>query len=272
MKRLNVVTNKLNNVKFNNCAGQACILEMVILTIAIDMRCIIIDDEPLALELLEDNIKLVDRLQLVASCRSAAQAIQIMQDQPIDLIFCDIRMPVITGLQFVKGLQQKPMIIFITAYQEYAVEGFELDVIDYLLKPVPLERFLKACNKALDFFDLQKLRSAETQSPAKNHFFVYVDYNLVKLSHSDITYIEGLKDYVKLYLKGQNKPVLSRVTIKSLVEQLPPAQFFRTHKSYIVNLDHIQSIRNGRIKLEGAEVPYGENYKEAIGRITGKIL
>jgi len=235
------------------------------------MRCIIIDDEPLALELLEDNIKLVDQLQLVASCRSATQAIQIMQDQPVDLIFCDIKMPVINGLQFLKGLQQKPLIILITAYQEYALDGYELDVVDYLLKPVPLERFLKACHKALNLFDLQK-QKADPVNAAKNHFFVYADYNLVKLSHNDITHIEGLKDYVKLYLKGQAKPVLSRITIKSLLEQLPAAQFFRTHKSYIVNLDHVQSIRNGRIKLEGAELPYGENYKEVIGRMTGRVV
>ncbi|MDB5110684.1 MAG: DNA-binding response regulator [Mucilaginibacter sp.] len=236
------------------------------------MRCIIVDDEPLALELLEDNIKLVDRLQLVASCRSAAQAIQIMQDQPVDLVFCDIKMPAINGLQFVKGLQQRPMIIFITAYEEFALDGFELDVIDYLLKPVPLERFLKACNKALNLFDLQKQRSFEPINHHKNHFFVYADYNLIKLSYNDITYIEGLKDYVKLHRNGQSKPILSRVTIKALVDQLPADQFFRTHKSYIVNLAYVQSIRNGRIKLEGAEVPYGENYKEVIGRMTGRAL
>jgi DNA-binding LytR/AlgR family response regulator len=236
------------------------------------MRCIIVDDEPLALELLEDNIKLVDRLQLVASCRSAAQAIQIMQDQQVDLVFCDIKMPSINGLQFVKGLQQKPMIIFITAYEEFAIDGFELDVIDYLLKPVPLERFLKACNKALNLFDLQKQRSFEPINHHKNHFFVYADYNLIKLSYNDITYIEGLKDYVKLHRNGQLKPILSRVTIKALMDQLPADQFFRTHKSYIVNLAYVQSIRNGRIKLEDAEIPYGENYKEVIGRMTGRIL
>jgi two-component system LytT family response regulator len=236
------------------------------------MRCIIIDDEPLALELLEDNIKLVDRLQLVGSCRSANQAILMMHNEPVDLIFCDIKMPAINGLQFIKGLQQKPMVIFITAYQEYAIEGFALDVIDYLLKPVPLERFLKACNKALHLFDLQRQTANEHRDKAKKHLFVYADYNLIKLTHNEITYIEGLKDYVKLHVKGQSKPILTRITIKALMEQLPADQFFRTHKSFVVNLAHVQSIRNGRIRMDGIEIPYGENYKEVIGRMTGKAF
>jgi DNA-binding LytR/AlgR family response regulator len=236
------------------------------------MRCLIIDDEPLALTLLEENIKLVDRLQLVGSCRSAAQAIKLLNDEPVDLIFCDIKMPVINGLQLVRGLQQKPMVIFITAHQEFALEGFDLDVVDYLLKPVPVERFLKACNKALSLYDLQKQCITEALPSSKDHFFVYADYSMVKLTHRDITHIEGLKDYVKLYVKGEPKPLLSRVSIKSLMEQLPASQFFRTHKSYIVNLSHVRSIRNGRIKLADAEVPYSESYKDVIVRMTGRIL
>jgi len=237
------------------------------------MRCIIVDDEPLALELLEDNIKKVERLQLVASCRSASQAIKIIQEQHIDLVFCDIQMPGINGLQLVKSLTIKPLFIFITAYQEFAFDGFELDVIDYLLKPVPLDRFLKACHKAMNYHDMEN-RSLNTVSStaADNCLFIYADYTLVRLKHNDITHIEGLKDYVKLYRSGQPKPLLSRITIKSLEEQLPAGQFFRTHKSFIVNLNYIQSIRKGRIQLDGAEVPYSENYKDVIGRITGKAF
>src|SRR5471030_191959 len=155
MKRRNVMTNKLNNVKMDIAKPQSRYFRQGFYNCNY-MRCILIDDEPLALELLEDNIKLVDRLELVASCRSAAQAIEVMQEYPVDLIFCDIKMPVINGLQFVKSLQQKPLVIFITAYKEYALDGFDLDIVDYLLKPVPLERFLKACNKALKIFDSQK--------------------------------------------------------------------------------------------------------------------
>ena len=236
------------------------------------MRCIIIDDEPLALELLEDNIKQVEWLQLVGKCRTATQALQMMQTEQIDLIFSDIQMPGINGLQFIKSLAKKPMVIFITAYQEFAMDGFELDVVDYLLKPVPLERFLKACNKAYSLFHLQnKVLAASPECPW-DHLFVYADYNLIKISHGEITHIEGLKDYVKLYRSGQPKPLLSRLTIKALIEQLPSNQFFRTHKSFIVNLGHIQSIRKGRIQLDGAEIPYSENYKDVIGRITGKAF
>jgi len=236
----------------------------------VDMRCIIIDDEPLALELLEDNIKQVTRLQLVASCRSAAQAMQVLQEQQVDLVFCDIEMPGLTGLQLVKSLSQKPMVIFVTAYHEFALDGFELDVVDYLLKPVPLERFLKACNKALHLFNMQN-RALPVPSQNRDHLFVYADYNLVRINHGEITYIEGLKDYVKLHRTGA-KPVLSRITIKALEEQLPAEQFFRTHKSYIVNLGYVQSVRKGRIKLDGAEVPYTDNYKEVISRMTGKAF
>lgn len=236
------------------------------------MRCIIIDDEPLALELLADNITQVERLELVASCRSATEAMQILQSQQIDLIFCDIQMPGINGLQLVKSLAQKPMVIFITAYHQFAMDGFELDVVDYLLKPVPLERFLKACNKALHLFDVQSRPPAVAPIANRDHFFVYADYNLVRINHREITYIEGLKDYVKLHRKGAAKPLLSRITIKALEEQLPADQFFRTHKSYIVNLGYVQSVRKGRIKLDDAEVPYTDNYKSVISRMTGKTF
>jgi two-component system, LytTR family, response regulator len=235
------------------------------------MRCIIIDDEPLARELLEDNIRHVPRLQLAASCRNAGEAMQIMQEQAIDLVFCDIKMPAINGLQFVRSMQQKPMIIFVTAYQEFAFDGFELDVLDYLLKPVPLERFLKACNKAIKQYDDQKNLHTRVL-PQNDHLFVYADYTLIRLNHQEITHIEGLKDYVKLYRSGQPKPLLSRITIKALEEQLPSRHFFRTHKSFIVNLNYVQSIGKGRIKLNGAEVPYGESYKDVIVKMTGKAL
>lgn len=236
------------------------------------MRCLIIDDEPLALELLEDNIKQVEYLQLAGSCRNAAQAMQILQEQNIDLIFCDIQMPGISGLQLVKSLAKKPLVIFVTAYEQFAIDGFELDVVDYLLKPVSFERFLKACNKAHALFELNKKQPEPTATDKpRKYLFVYADYNLIKVSHDDITYIEGLKDYVKLYATNLPKPILSRITIKALEEQLPADQFFRVHKSYIVNLDHLHSIRKGRIKIGDAEIPYSENYKDAISRMTGKI-
>jgi two-component system LytT family response regulator len=235
------------------------------------MNCIIIDDEPLALELLEDNIRMVDKLELVASCRSAAQAMQVLQEQQVDLIFCDIQMPGINGLQFVKSLTQKPLIIFVTAYQEFALDGFELDVVDYLLKPVAVERFLKACNKALAIFEQSKRSSSPETEKRRKYIFLYADYNLIKVNHEDITYIEGLKDYVKIYLSNAPKAIISRVTIKSLESQLPIDDFFRVHKSYIVNLDHVHSIRKGRIKIADVEIPFSDSYKDVITRMTGKL-
>jgi DNA-binding LytR/AlgR family response regulator len=236
------------------------------------MNCIIIDDEPLALELLADNIGMVDKLNLVSSCSSAAQAMQALQEHQVDLIFCDIQMPGISGLQFVKSLTQKPLIIFVTAYDQFALDGFELDVVDYLLKPVAVERFLKACNKALAIFEQAKRISEQPETEKRRKYiFLYADYNLIKVNHEDITYIEGLKDYVKIYLSNSPKAIISRVTIKSLESQLPADDFFRVHKSYIVNLDHVHSIRKGRIKIVDVEIPFSDSYKDIIDRMTGKF-
>ena len=235
------------------------------------MNCIIIDDEPLALELLEDNIRMVENLQLVASCRTAAQAMQALQQHQVDVIFCDIQMPGISGLQFVKSLTQKPLIIFVTAYEQFALDGFELDVVDYLLKPVAVERFLKACNKATTLFEQAKRNSEPDNNKRKKYIFLYADYNLIKVNHDDITYIEGLKDYVKIYIANAPKAIISRVTIKSLETQLPVDEFFRVHKSYIVNLAHVHSIRKGRIKIADVEIPFSDSYKDVITRMTGKL-
>lgn len=228
------------------------------------MRCLILDDEPLSLEVLEDNIKRTGFLEIAAACRTPAQALTVLQEQKIDLFFCDIQMPGINGLQMVKSLKDGPPVIFITAYQEFALQGYELDIVDYLLKPVSFDRFLQACNKARRFTE----RSYPRQQ--RDCFFLYVDYNLVKVRYADIIYIEGLKDYVKVYLYNQDKPLLSRITIKALEEQLPHNRFYRVHKSYIVNVDQVHSIRKGRIKMGMAEIPCSDNYREIIGQMTGR--
>ncbi len=233
------------------------------------MRCLIIDDEPLALDLLEDNLKHVNNIQVVARCRNAGEAIIAMQKEQIDLIFSDIYMPGINGLQLVRSLTQKPMVIFVTAYEKFAVEGFELDVVDYLVKPVPLDRFLKACHKALDLYELR--RSYVPQPTTKNYFFLHADYNLVKISFDQVEYIEGLKDYIKVHLINQQKPVLSRISLKAIELQLPPDQFFRVHKSYLVNLDHVSQMRRARIKLINTEIPLSDSYRDVINRMIGKV-
>jgi len=235
------------------------------------MRCLLVDDEPLALDLLEDNLKHVNYIQVAGRCRTAGEALMLLQSEQIDLLFCDIQMPGLNGLQLVKSLAKKPMVIFITAYEKFAIEGFELDVIDYLVKPVPLERFLRACQKAYTIFEFSK-GIEEKAFLKKNYFFIHVEYNLVKISFDHIEYIEGLKDYVKINLVNQQKPVLSRTSIKALELRLPPDSFFRIHKSYLVNVDFVTQIRRGKIKTINAELPLSDNYRDIIRKMIGKEI
>ncbi len=233
------------------------------------LRCLAIDDEPLALELLEDNIRQIPFLELIGSCRNAFEATKILHGQVIDLIFLDIQMPGITGVQFLKSLQSAPpLVIFVTAYEQYAITGFELDVVDYLLKPVAFERFLKAANKA---FDVYKLRQASVQPElAAAHFFVNANYSLVKVKFDEITYIEGLKDYVKIYVSSADRPVITRMTLKGIELKLPTGDFMRVHKSYIVSLDKIQAVRNLRITIGEMAIPIGEQYVDEFLKTIGE--
>ena len=233
-------------------------------------RCIAVDDEPLALELLEDNISNLPYLQLVAKCSNAREAIKVMQEQPIDLIFLDIQMPGLTGLQFIQSLNIRPMIILVTAYEKFALEGFNLDVVDYLVKPVALDRFVKACNKALELFQLKNSGKENNNEPSPDYFFVNVDYSLLKVSYPDIKYIEGLKDYLKIHLKSSSKPIITRMTMKAIEEQLPTSQFIRIHKSYIVSISFITAIRKNSVFIEQLELPVSETYQDALLKLTGK--
>ena len=229
------------------------------------LKCLAVDDEPLALELLEDNISKMPFLELVASCNNPIQALKIMQEKQIDLIFLDIQMPGLTGLQFIQSLTHKPMIILITAYEKYALEGYSLDVVDYLVKPVSLDRFMKACNKAYELFQLRNRPSEHT-----GYFFVNVDYSLYKIVTADIVWIEGLKDYIKIHLKSTTKPVITRVSMRSIEEQLPPADFLRIHKSYIVSIAHVTAIRKNSVFIGDLELPVGDSYRDGVNALTGK--
>ncbi|MDB5137466.1 MAG: yehT 6 [Mucilaginibacter sp.] len=235
------------------------------------IQCLLIDDEPLALDLIEDNLKQVNYISIAGRCRTAAEALAFLQREPVDLLFCDIHMPGLNGLQLVRSLISSPMVIYITAYEKFAVQGFELDVVDYLVKPVPLERFLKACQKAYQLFKLKKMLQGNVQ-PQRKYLFVHAEYNLVKLSLDTIEYIEGLKDYVKIHVTGREKPLLSRTTIKALEMQLPPEQFFRVHKSYVVNVDYVTRIQKGRIKTVNYELPLSDSYRDMINRMIGRPL
>ena len=236
------------------------------------LNCIAVDDENLALDLMEDNILKVPFLNLVKRCKNAFEAMEVLQNQEIDLIFLDIQMPGITGVQFLQSITNSPMVIFVTAYKQYALEGYNLNVIDYLLKPIDFERFLKAVQKASELHTLKhKMVATESVLESKNStIFVNADYSLVKIKTEEITYIEGLKDYIKIHLNSSTKPIVTRMTMKSIEEKLPSSEFFRVHKSFIISLDKIESIRNLKIKIGNAQIPVSESYSEEFFKLIGQ--
>ncbi|MEI7663192.1 MAG: LytTR family DNA-binding domain-containing protein [Bacteroidota bacterium] len=230
------------------------------------IRCIAVDDEMLALDLIEDNIKKVPFLELVKTCRSAMDAIEVIQTQPVDLIFLDIQMPDISGIQMLKSLNNKPVVIFTTAYSSYAQEGYDLDVIDYLLKPYSFERFLKAVNKVHEYLDLQNRAliqpAARELVTSPNFLFVKADYKLYKINLADILYIEGLKDYVKIYVS--EKPIVTQMSMKTLEEKLPSYDFIRVHRSFIVAFNKIDFIQKHMLTIGKKEIPISEHYRDQL--------
>lgn len=229
------------------------------------MNCIAVDDEKLVLDLLVDNISQVPYLHLVKACKNAMEAIEVLQHEKIDLLFLDIQMPKLSGLQLIQTLQHPPMIILVTAYEKYALEGYDLNVVDYLLKPVSFERFLKACNKAKELFDL---KNETTTEQASGHLFVNVEYTLVKISFSDILFVEGLKDYLKIHLASSPKAVLTKMSLKAMEEKLPAGKFIRVHKSFIVAMDRVTIIKRDFVCIGSQEVPVSDFYKENLSRLT----
>jgi DNA-binding LytR/AlgR family response regulator len=245
---------------------------------AATLQCLIIDDEPLAQDVLAAHISHIPSLSLVQRCSNAMEAFEALHKNKIDLIFLDINMPVISGLSFLRSLKEPPAVILTTAYTEYAMEGYELDVVDYLLKPVPFDRFVKAVNKAIQQLaipgrELPVMSEVAMQVAApvsaapvhKDYFFVKADGKLVKLNYADIRYIEGMKDYLKIYT-AQTYYVVHQ-TMKALEEQLPADRFMRVHKSYIIALSAIRSIDGNIIHLEKAEIPLGNVYRDALMKV-----
>lgn len=234
------------------------------------MTCLAIDDESIARRMLEDNIRQIPFLELVGTCKNAFEAMEALQRSPVDLIFLDIQMPGMLGTQFLQTLTEKPMVVFVTAYSNYAVESYDLDVVDYLMKPVSFERFARAAYKALDAKQKKMALAAANAAPPSaphdtpDYFFVNVEYALVKITISEITHIEGMKDYIKIFLAGAKKPVLTKSTLKGIEEKLPAQGFMRVHKSFIVNLKKVDSIRNREIRIGDCEVPVGESNLEAL--------
>jgi two-component system, LytTR family, response regulator len=231
------------------------------------LKCIIVDDERLALDLLEDYIRNIPFLQLIGRCSSAMDAVEVIQKQRIDLVFSDIEMQGLSGMQLIKTLTARPMFIIITAYKSYAIEGFELDVIDYLLKPVSYERFVKACNKALTCYN-----SSQTNAQIQDHVFFHADYSLIKVLLDEILFVEGVKDYVKIHFTTSKRPLLVRHSMKGVEEIFPSSKFIRIHKSYIINATSVTAIRKNSLFLKEVELPVSEQYRDAIALLTNKKL
>jgi DNA-binding LytR/AlgR family response regulator len=225
------------------------------------LKTIAIDDEPLALRLVSDYISKTPFLELVGSFDNPLDAIDYLSGQSVDLIFVDIQMPDLTGIEFARTLDDAPKIVFTTAYEKYALDGFKLNAIDYLLKPFSYEEFLKAAGKARKQVELET--SVLPSIEANNQFlFLKSEYKIRRINFNDILYIEGLKDYIKVYVSGDDKPVLSLNSIKSLEQKLPEEKFMRVHRSFIVNLDKIEIIERSRIIFGKIYIPVSDQYKD----------
>ncbi|WP_242928325.1 LytR/AlgR family response regulator transcription factor [Pontibacter vulgaris] len=230
------------------------------------IRCLAVDDEPLALDIIESYVSKLPFLQLVKTCSSATEAMQVLQEEKIDLMFLDIEMPELTGIQFLNILKNQPLIIFTTAYPDYALEGFNYDAVDYLLKPIPFDRFLKAVTKAQERLQHNgkptETPAAPVAAPAAEHDFMFVkaDYKTIRVDFKDILWIEGLKDYIIIQTRDQK--IITLLSMNKMMEKLPETKFLRVHRSFIVALQKIDSIEKSRIRIGNKEIPIGEVYKD----------
>lgn len=230
------------------------------------MNCLIVDDEYMARLLLEEYVRKVPQLNLVGTCENALEAFHRLKTESVDVLFLDIQMPHLNGLDFVQTLQQKPAIVFTTAYSEHAVEGFRLNAVDYLLKPFSFERFVQAVSKAADFVRFRqqpKANVTETPSTTSEHFFVKSDGKLVKVRYEDILYIEGLKEYVSIYTTDKQR-IITLQSIKNLETLLPTPHFLRIHKSYIIQLEFLEAIVGNQVEIQQKLLPIGATYKEEL--------
>ncbi len=231
------------------------------------IRCLAIDDEPLALQQLVAYIKKVPFLELQAQCQSAMEARAFLENDTVDAIFCDINMPDLNGMDFVKSLASPPLIIFTTAYSEYAVEGFRVNAVDYLLKPFGLQEFQRAANRLRERLEGQRERF-EGQKEVKeategSDIFLKTDYRIVKVSIPDIRYVEAMSEYLKVWVEGMPKPIITLLSMKKMEERLPDG-FMRIHRSYIINLSKIQEVNKNRVIMDAQTfLPIGDMYKEA---------
>lgn len=225
------------------------------------MTFIALDDEPLALVLIRKFAQDVPEWNLLGTFTDAAEASVFLQNNTVDLLLSDINMPDVNGLQFVRDLpDERPMVIFVTAYKEHAHEGFNLDVVDYLVKPVSPERFKKALQKAADLLDLRRRAETKALPPADEHFFVFSEYQQVKIVVKDILYMESMGDYVKIFMAAQSKPIMTLERLKNFAERLQSKGIRRIHRSYLVNEHRVEARQKSRVKVGGVWLPVGEAY------------
>lgn len=232
------------------------------------LNCVLIDDEPLALDLLESYVNKTPFLQLTGKYSSAVAAMTAIQDQSVDLMFLDIQMPELNGLEFSKMIPADTRIVFTTAFSQYALEGYRVNALDYLLKPISYKEFLESANKALNWFKLTRQQAAPAQAPTSDSLneeeciYVKSDYKLLQIKLKDIIYIEGLKDYIKIYTRNSSRPILSLISMKAMEERLPSEKFIRVHRSFIVQKAEISVINRGRIIFNDVSIPISESYKQ----------
>lgn len=237
------------------------------------ITCLAIDDEPLALGLIVGYIKKTPFLELLGEFDNPVDAMEFMEKNPVELLFLDIQMPDLTGIDFARILDKKCKVIFTTAYDNYAVEGFKVEALDYLLKPISYEVFLKSTNRAKNYFDLLNSPSSQKDSSVSSdeeYLFVKADYQLQRINYKDILYFEGLKDYVQLFLESAKDPIVFHATMKSIEAKLPPNRFMRTHRSFIVNLEKIKTIERYRIIFGRKRIPISEMYKDMFDEFVKK--
>ena len=230
------------------------------------LKCVIIDDEPIARKVLQEYIEEVDFLELAGQAENPLKAMTILNAQDIDIILLDINMPKINGIDFLKSSRMTASVIITTAYAEYAVESYGLDVLDYLVKPIGFDRFLKACNKAREAAELRRLSKGQVQAPS-DHFFVKANNQIEKVYYSDLLYAEAMLNYVMLYTA--TKKMMVYVTIKSLEEQLPPDQFIKVHKSFIVNIGKVRSIEGNVLDIGNEKISISQSLRE---KVVGEII
>jgi len=227
-------------------------------------NCIVVDDEPVAREILENHLERIDTITVVASCKSAIEAFKIINTHPVDLIFLDINMPDISGLSFAKSMSKEYKVIFTTAYREYAVDGFDLKAVDYLLKPISFERLLQGINKFFEESSAITPRQSEEICIEKDNFiFVRSDRKMVKVNFKDIVFIESLSDYIKIHLEGQ-KVLVTRDTLSNIEARLPISDFIRIHRSFIVSMHKIETFTSDTIGIGKHEVPISRSYRDAV--------